>query len=116
MDIGERQTEFQSEKSVYSQEFQDITTPAAAVFHEGRQVRIRLQRRLEDRSLMIPLRNGFPLYAADRTAQCFSVIDASGRRVAFAVRIPDFGIRLVFDSAPSSGDYFIRTQTPYGRA
>ena len=116
MDIGERQTDFQSENAVYSQEFQDITAPAAAIFHEGRQVRIRLQRRLEDRALMIPLRNGFPLYAADRTAQCFSVIDASGRRIALAVRIPDYGIRVVFDKAPSCGDYFIRTRTPYGRA
>ena len=86
------------------------------IFHEGRQVRIRLNKARQDRVMMIPLRNGFPLYAPDRAAQCFSVIDCMGRRVALAIRLPDFGLRLTFDHVPASGDYFIRTYTPVGRA
>lgn len=86
------------------------------VFHEGRQVRIRLNQPHHDRVLMIPLRNGFPLYASDRAAQCFVVLDGFGRRIANAIRLPDYGLRLVFDNPPKPGDYFIRTQTPIGRA
>lgn len=86
------------------------------IFHEGRQVRIRLNKARRDRVLMIPLRNGFPLYAPDRAAQCFSVIDCTGLRVALAIRLPDYGLRITFDHAPASGDYFIRTYTPIGRA
>lgn len=86
------------------------------IFHEGRQVRIRLNRALEGQAIMIPLRNGFPLYAPDRVAQCFSVTDCTGRRVALAIRITNFGLRLTFDHPPASGDYFIRIYTPVGRA
>ena len=86
------------------------------IFHEGRQVRVRLNRASEDRAIMIPLRNGFPLYAPDRMAQCFSVTDCTGRRVAIAIRFAVFGLRLTFDLLPASGDFFIRTYTPVGRA
>ena len=90
--------------------------PDAEVFHEGRHVRIRLNKAAADRVVMIPLRNGFPLHATDRAAQCFSVIDALGRRVAFAIKLPDYGLRLVFDRSPVAGDYLIRTQTRVGTA
>ena len=86
------------------------------VFHEGRKVRLRITGSDEGRVVMIPLRNGFPLYAADRTAQCFSVTDVHGARVGVAIRLPDYGVRAVFDRPPAPGDYFIRTQTPFGRA
>lgn len=102
--------------TVFSNEFQDVKRQDAEIYHEGRQVRIRITRRLDERAVTIPLRNGFPLYAPDRTAQCFTVLDSHGRRVASAIRIRDFGLHLMFDAPPVDGDYFIHTQTPVGRA
>lgn len=116
MGLRERQVEQQRGASVVSDEFQSFEGPAAEVYHEGSQVRIRVKRRLDQRALVIPLRNGFPLYAADRTAQCFTVLDSQARRAATAIRVPDFGLHVMFDTPPVSGDYFILTQTPVGRA
>lgn len=116
MGVGERQLDVQREASVFPKEIQGVEASATEVFHEGQYVRIRVRRRLDERSVLIPLRNGFPLYASDRTAQCFSVLDSCGRRVASAIRLRDFGLHLMFDKPASSGDYFIRTQTPMGRA
>ncbi len=116
MSVGERHMDVQRETSVFSKKIQGVDAPVTEVFHEGQHVRIRVRRRLDERSLMIPLRNGFPLYASDRTAQCFSVLDSCGRRVASAIRLPEFGLHVMFDKPAASGDYFIRTQGPVGRA
>lgn len=116
MGVGETQVDVKRKTSVFPQEIQGVEAPVAEVFHEGQHVRIRIRRRLDERTAMIPLRNGFPLYATDRAAQCFSVLDSCGRRVASAIRLRDFGLHLVFDKPASSGDYFILTQTPMGRA
>lgn len=116
MGIVRQELDVQREASVFSNEIQRVEAPATEVFHEGQHVRIRMRRRLDERSVMIPLRNGFPLYASDRTAQCFTVLDSCGRRVASAIRLRDFGLHLMFDKPAASGDYFIRTQGPVGRA
>ncbi len=116
MSVGERQLGIQRKASIFPQETQRLEAPVTEVFHEGQHVRIRVRRRMDERSMMIPLRNGFPLYASDRTAQCFSVLDSCGRRVASAIRLSDFGLHLMFDKPAASGDYFIRTQGPVGQA
>ncbi len=116
MGIGEQQVGQRRGASLISKEIQAVDRPVAEIYHEGRQVRIHVTRRLNERAMMIPLRNGFPLYASDRTAQCFTVLDSYSRRVASAVRIRDFGLHVMFDSPPARGDYFIHTQTPVGRA
>ena len=116
MGIGEQRLDQRRGASVFSKEIQAVEGPVAEIYHEGRQVRIRVTRRLDERALMIPLRNGFPLYAPDRTAQCFTVLDSHSRRVATAVRVRDFGLHVMFDQPPVKGDYFIHTQTPVGRA
>ena len=116
MGIGEQQVERRRGASVFSKEIQAVNGPEAEIYHEGRQVRIRVTRRLDERVVLIPLRNGFPLYASDRTAQCFTVLDSHSRRVATAVRVRDFGLHVMFDQPPTGGDYFIHTQTPVGRA
>jgi len=116
MSIGERQLDIKRNTSVFSEDIQGVEAPAIEVFHEGQHVRIRVRRRLDERSVMIPLRNGFPLYASDRTAQCFTVLDSCGRRVASAIRLRDFGLHVMFDKPAASGDYFIRTQGPVGQA
>ncbi len=116
MSVRELELDVQREASVFPKEIQRFEAPATEVFHEGQHVRIRVRRRLDERSVMIPLRNGFPLYASDRTAQCFSVLDSCGRRVASAIRLRDFGLHVMFDKPATSGDYFIRTQGPLGQA
>lgn len=116
MEFGEQHLERRVGTSVISKKIQLVEGPATEVYHEGCHVRIRVTRRLDERAVMIPLRNGFPLYATDRTAQCFTVLDSRGCRVATAVRIRDFGLHLMFDTPPTGGDYFIHTQTPVGRA
>lgn len=114
--MGEQELDARQEASVFSNQIQGLSTSITEVFHEGQHVRIRVRRRLDERSVMIPLRNGFPLYASDRTAQCFTVLDSCGRRVASAIRLRDYGLHLMFDKPAVSGDYFIRTETPVGQA
>lgn len=116
MGVGRQELDVQREASVFPKKIHQDEAPATEVFHEGQHVRIRVRRRLDERSVMIPLRNGFPLYASDRTAQCFSVLDSCGRRVASAIRLSDFGLHVMFDKPAASGDYFIRTQGPVGQA
>ena len=116
MGVGEHQLDKRRGASVFSNEFQDVERPASQVFHEGGRIRIRITRPLDERAVTIPLRNGFPLYAADRAAQCFSVLDSQGRRAAAAIRLPELGLHVMFDTPPGDGDYFIRTQAPVGRA
>lgn len=116
MSVGERQLDVEIGTPVFPKEIQEVEVSATEVFHEGQHVRIRVRQRLDERSMMIPLRNGFPLYASDRTAQCFSVLDSYGQRVASAIRLTDFGLHVMFDKPAASGDYFIRTQGPVGRA
>jgi len=116
MSVGERHLENQPGTAIFSNEFQCVEQPGNQVFHEGGQVRIRITQPSDERVMVIPLRNGFPLYAADRAAQCFSVLDSQGRRTAAAIRLPEIGLHLMFDQPPVGGDYFIHTQTPVGRA
>ena len=116
MSVGELQVNSPCGATVFSNEFQDVERRDAEIYHEGGHVRIRVTRRLDERALSIPLRNGFPLYASDRTAQCFTVLDSHGRRAASAIRVRDFGLHVMFDAPPMGGDYFIYTQTPVGRA
>lgn len=116
MSLGEHRVGSTRGATVFSNEFQDVKRRDAEIYHEGDHVRIRITRCLGERAVTIPLRNGFPLYASDRTAQCFTVLDSHGRRTASAIRVRDFGLHVMFDAPPVEGDYFIHTQTPVGRA
>ena len=116
MGLSEQNLKPRQDTAVFSQKNQDVVGHVAEVFHEGQQVRIRVCQRRDERAMMIPLRNGFPLYATDRSAQCFTVIDSQARKVASAIRIRDFGLHLMFDHPPARGDYFILTQTIVGHA
>ncbi len=116
MSVGEHQVDSTRGAAVFSVEFQCVRERDAEIYHEGGRVRIKITRRLETRAVTIPLRNGFPLFAPDRTAQCFTVIDSHGQRTATAVRVKDFGLHVMFDMPPADGDYFIHTQMPVGRA
>ena len=116
MSVSEHQLNRARGATIFSNEFQDVKRRDAEIFHEGGHIRIRITRRLDERAVSIPLRNGFPLYASDRTAQCFTVLDSCGRRAASAIRVRDFGLHVMFDSPPMDGDFFIHTQTPVGRA
>ena len=116
MSVGEQHLERQPGAAVFSKETQYVERSGNQVFHEGGQVRIRIAQPTGERALVIPLRAGFPLYATDRTAQCFSVLDSHGRRTAAAIRLPEIGLHLMFDEPPAHGDYFIHTQMGVGRA
>lgn len=88
----------------------------ADVIHEGRRVRIRTHEYYCDRAILLPLRNGFPIHANDRVTPVFCLYAENGARVGHVIKLPEYGLRVFFETAAPAGEYFFHTATTVGRA
>ena len=86
------------------------------VIHEGSRICIRTYEFYRGEAVMLPLRNGFPIYSNDRVSPIYCLHSDAGVRVGHAIKLEGYGLRVYFDSAAPPGDYFFLTSTVSGRA
>ncbi len=87
-----------------------------AITHLGSTVCITTSSNYQNESVVVPLRNGFPLHACDRRSPIFSLMSEDGCRAGHAVMINKSGLLVHFDDLAPSGRYFVRNSSPVGHA
>lgn len=84
------------------------------VRHEGHSILIDIPMGVQRDTLMLPLRNGFPIHAADRHAPVFALYNHVHEVVGLAVKIPGFGLSVLFHKAISGGKFYFPVSGPVG--
>lgn len=105
-----------TQNRVSAPEVQSVADTSPAITHLGATVCITTATPYQGEAVMIPLRNGFPLYANDRTSPVFCLLTDDGCRAGHVIKIKDFGLRVHFDGLAGPGHYFIDNNSPVGQA
>lgn len=87
-----------------------------SVIHEGHSIIIDIPTSAKRESFMLPLRNGFPIHAADRHAPVFALYNHFHEVVGLVVKIPGFGLSVHFHTAIPGGRFYFAISGPVGTA
>ena len=88
----------------------------ATVLHEGQSIIIDVPAGAKRDSLMLPLRNGFPIHAKDRQAPVFALYNHFHEVVGLALKIPGFGLSVHFHKPVPGGRFYFQISGPVGAA
>ncbi len=86
------------------------------VLHEGRSIVIDIPTGPRRDTIMLPLRNGFPIHATDRQAPVFALYNHFHEVVGLAVKIPGFGLSVHFNKPVPGGRFYFQISGPVGAA
>ena len=86
------------------------------VLHEGHSIVIDIPAGTKRDTVMLPLRNGFPIHAADRHAPVFALYNHFHEVVGLAVKIPGFGLSIHFHKPTAGGRFYFPISGPVGTA
>ncbi len=88
-----------------------VASDKPTVSHEGKQIYIRTAVCYRQEGILIPLRNGFPLFNTARSAPVYSLLSSEGLRVGTVVKVEAIGLYAYFDTVAPPGRYFIDGDT-----
>lgn len=86
------------------------------VLHEGHCIVIDIPTGAKRDTVMLPLRHGFPIHAADRHAPVFALYNHFHEVVGLAVKVPGFGLSVHFHKAIPGGRFYFPISGPVGAA
>ncbi len=86
------------------------------VLHEGHSIVIDIPAGAKRDAVMLPLRNGFPVHAADRNAPVFALYNHFHEVVGLAVKIAGFGLSIHFQTATNGGRFYFPISGTVGTA
>ena len=92
--------------SVSEYEVQETRRSAPSVLHEGHSIVIDIPTGVKRDTVMLPLRNGFPIHATDRHAPVFALYNHFHEVVGLAMKIPGFGLSVHFHKAIPGGRFY----------
>ncbi len=95
---------------------QDGQHMGPTVFHEGHSIVIDIPAGAGRNAVMLPLRNGFPVHAADRNAPVFALYNHFHEVVGLAVKIAGFGLSIHFQTATNGGRFYFPISGTVGTA
>lgn len=86
------------------------------VLHEGHSIVIDMPVGAKRDTLVLPLRNGFPINVTDRQAPVFALYNNFHEVVGLAVKIPEFGLSVHFHKPVPGGRFYFQISGPVGVA
>lgn len=86
------------------------------VIHEGHSIVIDVPMGVSRDTVMLPLRNGFPIHATDRHAPVFALYNHFHEVVGLAVKIPGFGLSVHFNKPVPGGRFYFSISGAVGTA
>ncbi len=99
----------------YGSRDQDLCT-GPTVLHEGHSIVIDIPTGLKRDTVMLPLRNGFPIHASDRLAPVFALYNHFHEVVGLAMKIRGFGLSVHFHKPVPGGRFYFHISGPVGAA